>query len=50
MKGQNHEKKVGQIPILQSNYEHANSSKVAPSSWERKRNTQVIPIDGGTAE
>jgi len=32
-----------------SNYEHANGSKVAPSSWERKRNKQVISGDGGAA-
>jgi hypothetical protein len=31
-------------------YEHANSSKVAPSSWERRLNKQVISGDGGASD
>jgi len=33
-----------------SDYEHANGSKVAPASWERKRYKQVLSDDGGAAE
>ena len=31
-------------------HEHANGSKVAPASWERKRYEQVLSDDGGAAE